>query len=55
MANPIAIAAALARTVTIKCPYCGHKKLVDRRPRKLRVCPKCRRSFPDPISVRRKR
>jgi transposase-like protein len=54
MANPIAMAAAFARTVTIRCPHCGHKKLVDRKPKHHRVCPKCRRQFTDPLARRKK-
>jgi DNA-directed RNA polymerase subunit RPC12/RpoP len=48
MANPIALAAALSRLVTITCPHCGHKKSVDRRPREFRVCPRCKKHFADP-------
>ncbi len=55
MANPIALAAALARLVPIKCPYCKHQKRVARKPAEFRLCPKCRRKFPDPLSVRRKK
>jgi transposase-like protein len=49
MANPIALAAALARQVTITCPHCGQKKSVDRRPREFRVCPRCHKHFTDPL------
>lgn len=55
MANPIAIAAALSRVVRVTCPHCGHRKMVDRKPRDFRVCPKCHRHFPDPLGARRKR
>jgi len=47
MGGPIALASALARLVTIKCPYCGHRKVVDRKPTAFRVCPRCKRHFPD--------
>lgn len=50
MAGPIALAAALSRMVTIKCPWCGHAKLVERRPAHHRVCPRCKRQFPDPFA-----
>jgi uncharacterized protein (DUF983 family) len=50
MANPIAIAAALARTMTITCPHCGKRKLVARTPKSHRVCPRCHRHFPDPLA-----
>jgi len=57
MANPIAIAAALSRTVAIKCPHCGFKKLVDRKPKHHRVCTRCHKQFPDPVpqAVRRRK
>lgn len=55
MANPIAIAAALSRLVTITCPYCKYKKAVVRRPAAHRVCPRCHRHFPDPLSARKRR
>ncbi len=43
----IALAAAMARIRTIKCPYCRHSKLVDRKPKAFRVCPRCHKHFPD--------
>ena len=49
MAGPIALAVARARMVSIKCPHCGHVKLVERKPAEFRVCPKCRRQFADPL------
>jgi transposase-like protein len=49
MANPIAIAVALSRLVTITCPHCGQKKTVQARPATHRVCPRCRKQFPDPL------
>lgn len=55
MAGPIALAAALARTVTIVCPWCRHKKVVERKPAAHRVCPKCHRQYPDPIAARTRR
>jgi transposase-like protein len=54
MANPIVMAAAFARLVPIKCPHCRHHKLVERIPKAFRVCPRCHKHFPDPISARRK-
>lgn len=47
MANPIAIAAALARTVAVTCPHCGFKKLVSKKKVAFRVCPRCKRHFTD--------
>jgi len=55
MANPIAMAAALSRLVRITCPHCGHKKAVDRNPREFRLCPRCRRQFPDPLTKLKQR
>lgn len=55
MANPIAIAAALARAQTITCPHCGKKKLIDKTPRAYRVCPRCHKHIPDPVTIKRKR
>lgn len=52
MANPIALAAALARLVTIKCPYCKHQKRVPRKPAAFRVCSNCKRQFDDPLTPR---
>jgi transposase-like protein len=51
MANPFAIAAALRRSVaTIVCPHCGLKKVVANAPAHHRVCPRCKKHFPDPLS-----
>ena len=55
MANPIALAAALARLTRIKCPHCGHIKMAPRKPAAFRVCPNCKRQFPDPLAPRRKK
>jgi hypothetical protein len=56
MANPIALAAALARLAKIKCPYCKHEKRVPRKPVvEFRVCSNCRRKFPDPLTARAKK
>jgi ribosomal protein S27E len=52
MANPIAMAAAFSRLVTITCPWCKHRKLVTRKPVTHRVCPKCGRHFPDPLAAK---
>jgi transposase-like protein len=53
MAGPIALASALARLVAIQCPWCKHKKLVERKPSQFRVCPRCKRHFPDPLGKRK--
>lgn len=55
MAHPIALAAALARTTTIVCPYCRAKKVVERKPAHHRVCPRCKRHYPDPLTPRSKK
>lgn len=49
MAGPIALAVARARLVSITCPHCGHKKLVERKPAEFRVCPRCKKHFRDPL------
>jgi len=55
VANPFAIAAALARsTMTRTCPHCGQRKTVPRKPAAFRVCPRCKKQFPDPLTKRRK-
>jgi transposase-like protein len=53
MGGPIALASALARLTTLKCPWCGQKKLVERKPAAFRVCPRCKRHFPDPIAKKK--
>ncbi len=53
MGGPIAIASALAKMTTIKCPWCGAKKAVMRRPAAYRVCPRCKRHFPDPFAKKK--
>lgn len=56
MANPFMLAAALGRArATIKCPYCRHSKIVPAKPAAHRVCPRCRRQFPDPLAQRTRR
>ena len=55
MANPFALAAALARTVKIVCPHCNYAKAVDRKPVTHRVCPRCKKHFPDPVSAKTRR
>jgi DNA-directed RNA polymerase subunit RPC12/RpoP len=55
MANPIAIAAALARMTAITCPHCGNKKLVARKAALFRVCQRCHKQFPDPLSKKPKK
>ncbi len=42
-------ASRAARFAHITCPHCSHVKRVERRPAARRVCPKCRRQFPDPL------
>ena len=54
MGGPIALASALARLMTIKCPWCGYKKAVTRTPVAHRVCPRCKRHFPDPVAKKKK-
>jgi DNA-directed RNA polymerase subunit RPC12/RpoP len=46
----IFIASALARLVAITCPHCGHRKQVERRPAAFRICARCHRQFPDPLT-----
>lgn len=50
MAGFIALSAALSRLTTIACPFCGKKKQVERKPCEYRVCPRCKRRFPDPLA-----
>ncbi len=53
MANPFVIAAALRRgTATITCPHCGLKKVVARTPAHHRVCARCKKQFPDPLTAK---
>ena len=47
----IALSAAMARLVTITCPWCRQRKRVERRPMAFRVCPRCHRHYPDPIAA----
>jgi hypothetical protein len=56
MAGPIALAAALARVVTIKCPYCKCEKVVSRaaKPVQFRRCPRCHKTYPDPLAKKKK-
>ncbi|MBL0213933.1 MAG: hypothetical protein IPQ07_08620 [Myxococcales bacterium] len=56
MANPFALAAALARAqkVRLTCPYCKFEKTVARKPAAFRVCPRCKKQFPDPLTKRRR-
>jgi ribosomal protein L37AE/L43A len=53
VAGPIALSIALSRLVTIVCPFCRRKKLVDRAPKQFRVCPHCHKRFADPLPKRR--
>jgi transposase-like protein len=55
MANPIVVAAMLSRLVAITCPHCKHKKYVARKQAEFRVCPSCKKHFPDPLTPRRKK
>lgn len=52
--NPFALAAALHRTRTITCPHCGAKKLVDKKAAHHRVCPRCKKHFPDPAAKKKR-
>lgn len=46
MANPIAIAAALAGIVKLTCPDCGHAMAVKRKAKaRPQVCPHCKKTF----------
>lgn len=45
MANPIAIAAALAGIVKVTCPHCGHRVAVKKGQAKQRRCPRCKKTF----------
>jgi len=54
MAGPIALASALSRLVEVKCPWCGHKKLVARKPVAYLVCPKCKKHFQSAKTAKRK-
>jgi ribosomal protein S27E len=54
MAGPIALASALSRLVEVKCPWCGHAKLVARKPVEYHACPKCKRHFTSPKTAKRK-
>jgi transposase-like protein len=55
MANPIAMAAMLARQTTITCPYCKHQKRVPKKAAALRVCPNCKRKFDDPVTTKKRK
>jgi transposase-like protein len=56
MAGPIALAAALSRIVTIKCPWCKAEKAVARtsKPVAFRKCARCHKTFPDPLKSKKK-
>ena len=46
MANPIALAAALAGIVKLTCPHCGRVMAVKRRAKaKPQTCPSCKKTF----------
>jgi predicted Zn-ribbon and HTH transcriptional regulator len=54
--NPFMLGAVLGRMVSIECPHCGFKKAVDKtKPAHHRVCPRCKKQFPDPIAAKRKK
>lgn len=56
MAGYIAMAAALSRLITIRCPWCKHAKKVERgRKVQFRVCPRCGKRFDDPLTARPKK
>jgi ribosomal protein S27E len=44
----------MSRLVRIKCPWCRHEKLVDKKPTGFRKCPRCHKQFPDPLARKRK-
>jgi transposase-like protein len=52
VANPFALAAALSRTTTIECPFCHLKKVVEKKPTHHRVCPRCKKQYPDPLTAK---
>jgi DNA-directed RNA polymerase subunit RPC12/RpoP len=54
MGGPIALASALSRLVPIKCPWCGHTKAVMKKPTQFRVCARCKKHFPDPLTPKKK-
>lgn len=54
MAGPIALASALSRMVTVKCPWCKHEKLVARKPVGFRKCPRCHKTYPDPLTKKKR-
>jgi transposase-like protein len=54
MAGPLALASALSRLVKIKCPYCKHEKLVEKKATRFRKCPRCHKQFPDPLTTKRR-
>jgi DNA-directed RNA polymerase subunit RPC12/RpoP len=48
----------MSRMVAIRCPWCGHRKLVSKKslaPAAHRVCPACKKHFPDPLAKKAKR
>lgn len=51
----IALTVALSRLVTLTCPHCGAKKLVEKKPAAFRVCKRCKKQFPDPLSRPKRR
>jgi DNA-directed RNA polymerase subunit RPC12/RpoP len=55
VANPFMMAAALSRMTSIQCPHCGFKKAVARVPKHHRVCPRCKKQFPDPLAKSKRR
>ena len=56
MANPFAIAAALSRAqIVLTCPHCGFKKTVPRKPAAFRLCPRCKKQYPDPLTKPRRK
>ena len=49
MGGAISVAAVLAaRHIKVTCPHCSHVHRVARKPVAYRLCPRCRRTFPDP-------
>jgi transposase-like protein len=53
MAGPIALAYALSRVARIRCPWCKFEKVVTRKPVAFRKCPRCHKTFPDPLKTKK--
>ena len=55
IASPVILIAAFGRLVRVKCPHCGHHKVVDRAPKQFRICPHCHKPYPDPLTKKAKK